>query len=544
MNLQFASPQAPPAPRYYQAEAIDALHDYFDRATGNPLVAMPTGTGKSLVIGGYIYSSLQRYTSLRALMLTRSQELVKQNYNAIQAIDPFTPVGIYSAGLKKRETHMPITYGNVQSVVNAIDQFGYIDVVIVDEAHLISPKDGTQFQTVFSELKRVNPLLKVIGFSATIYRRGQGYLTEGDIFTDVAYNITDFDNFNRLVSEGYLAPLVSKPMQTTYDLSGVRIQGEDYHNAQLEHAVNVHAITYGACAETVQYGIDRQSWLVFAVNIQHAEAIAETLRSFGIVAVAVHNKAPDRDKIIEAFKRGEIQCVVNVNILTTGFDHPGIDLIACMRPTTSTVLWVQMLGRGTRPAPNKDNCLVLDFARNTEELGPINDPVIPQPPGKKKSGGGAPFKTCEACGFYNHTRARICEYCHTPFPENITYDKTASHAPVMITERPSNLQRFEVNRVMYAYHKPLNKGTPTLRVNYICGFKMFSKWVPIEHPAPARNLAVRWWKDRSTLPPPDTVNAALALCAQLTEPEAIIVDMSNKKRPEVKSEIFKRVWQQ
>lgn len=543
MNIQPQMHQMP-IPRYYQREAVDALWHYFDTTSGHPLVAMPTGTGKSLVIGGYIYTSYRAYPGVRALMLTRSQELVKQNFKAINSIDPFAPVGIFSAGLKRKEAHFPITYGNVQSVVNVIEDFGHIDYVIIDEAHLVSPKANTQYQHIYKVLSKRNPFVKFIGFTATKYRMGQGMLTDGGLFTDVCYDLTDLDSFNRLVNEGYLCPLVSKPMHTTYDLSNVRALTDDYNMSQVDEAINTNAITYAACEETVYYGQDRNAWLVFAVSVAHAEAIAECLRGFGIVALALHHKSKDRDAILRDFANGNIQAVVNNNMLTTGFDDPRIDLISCKRPTLSTPLWVQMLGRGTRPHESKDNTLVLDFARNTETLGPINDPVLPEAPGKSKGGGGSPFRTCETCGFYNHTRARFCSNCGEEFPATITYERTASHAPVMITEKPSKIVTHEVNRVMYAKHAPLHKTTPTLRVSYTCGFHMFVEWIPLEHSPPARHKAVKWWNERSKEPPPDTIDAALSLCETLKKPDAIHVDMSNKRKPRIVGANITPVWQE
>jgi DNA repair protein RadD len=169
----------------------------------------------------------------------------------------------------------------------------------------------------------------------------------------------------------------------------------------LQAAVDDADITYRALTEAVQIGQSRRSWTAFASGIDHAIHIAEMLRgTFGIDAAEVHSKMPEkeRDRRIEAYKRGELRCIVNKDILTTGFDHPPIDLILMLRPTMSTGLWVQMLGRGTRPydpavhgylpgfPTKKYDCCVLDYAGNTRRLGPINDPVIPKPKGQRTRG--------------------------------------------------------------------------------------------------------------------------------------------------------------
>ena len=532
------------APRWYQAEAIDAFFQYWEEHNGNPLFAMPTGTGKSLVIGGTIYSVIKRYPQTRQMMLTHVKELVEQNTNAIRKIDPDVPVGVYSAGLKKREFTDPITYGNVQSVANVIDKFGHIDLLYVDEAHMISPKGTTRYQKVIDTLRSINPKLKVCGYTATHFRLGQGLLTDpGGIFTDIAYDLTGVDAFNRLISEGYLAPLIPRPTATTFDLREVKISGGEYVMNQLQAAVDKHDITYAAVREMIELGQDRRAWLVFATGIEHANHVCDMLNAHGIEAAAVHSEMGDekRDEVLKAYTRGELRAVVNNNVLTTGFDYAPIDLIGVLRPTMSAALWVQMLGRGTRPADGKSNCLVLDFARNTAKLGPINDPVIPSRPGLKKRS-VAPVKTCEHCGTYNHTRATHCVACGAEFSFAVGFQAQAGTAPLIRADTGPQLERFEVTRVLYTKHTPKGEGRiPLLRVNYICGFNMYTKFVPLQHPPPACGLARKWWKERTSLPPPETIDEALRHIEHLEKPVAIVVNVA-QKYPDVVSEIFEKEW--
>jgi DNA repair protein RadD len=276
----------------------------------------------------------------------------------------------------------------------------------------------------------INPYLKIIGLSATVYRLGMGLLTNGPIFTDIAYDLCNIQGFSRLIAEGYLAPIFPKKTNVELDVSSVGMSSTgDFNDRALQAAVDDADITYKALTEAVQIGQSRRSWTAFASGIDHAIHIAEMLRgTFGIDAAEVHSKMPEkeRDRRIDAYKRGELRCIVNKDILTTGFDHPPIDLILMLRPTMSTGLWVQMLGRGTRPydpaingylpgfASKKFDCCVLDYAGNTRRLGPINDPVIPKPKGKGRAG-DAPVKICDACGAYNHTSARFCLVCNNEF---------------------------------------------------------------------------------------------------------------------------------
>lgn len=530
--------------RPYQIEANQALFDYFpthathdsegNPVPANPLVALPTGTGKSLCIGGFAHRALIQHPGTKLLMLTHVKELIEQNAKALLTAWPQAPLGIYSAGLKQRNSSMPIIYGGIASAVNKLELFGWRDLMIIDEAHLISPKDGTMYQKVFEHFRKLNPYFRVIGFTATKFRKGQGLLTDpGGIFTHTCYDLTTIEGFNRLLHEGWLAPLIPKRTHLKLDLSNVGIDSKtgDYKQGDLARDVNVRKITQAACIEACAHS-ERQSWLAFCSGIEHAENTAEILRGMGVNAAAVHSKMPDaeRDARIAAFKTGELRCLTNNNVLTTGFDHPPIDLILMLRPTTSPVLWVQMCGRGTRPSPvtHKTNCLVLDFARNTERLGPINDPSIPRPKGP--SNGEIPVKICEVCEAYNHISARFCHQCGAPFEFETKIIKQASTEELIRNDWPIT-EIFPVDRVLYSlFRKP---GSPdAIRVMYFSGHHDFTEFVRLEHGGYPRQLAVSWWRQRHWSEPPTSSRAALEARNDLRTPKFIKVH-TNKIFPEI-----------
>ena len=418
--------------RWYQDEAEFVLLDHLQTGKpGNPIVAMPTGTGKGFSIARLIRTIYSMWTDKRVMMLTHVKELIEQNAEKLHELWPTAPFGIYSAGLNSRDMIMPIVFGGVKSVANAIEKsnqfddgrpahmrhFGWRDLLIIDECHLLSPEEDTEYNYVIAELRKINPYLVVIGFTATPYRLKLGMLTEGGIFTHIIYDVTGVEAFNRLIAEGFLSPLIPKPTSVTMNMQNVGLVGGDFNNKQASN--EAEKILYDAVRETVQYGLEQQrnAWLLFTQSVDNAEHAAAMLQSFGIDALAVHSKLKpkENDSRIRAYKAGELRALVNMGKLTTGFDHPPIDLIGMLRATMSPGLWVQMLGRGTRPAPwvNKRNCLVLDFAKNTPRLGPINDPRIPKKPGK--GGGDAPIKICEKCNTYNHPTAKKCISCGEEF---------------------------------------------------------------------------------------------------------------------------------
>ncbi len=526
--------------RPYQEEAIESIFKYFVSSTGNPLIAMPTGTGKGLVIAYLIKRIMTAWPDQRIVMATHVKELIEQNMLALLREFPTAPAGIYSAGLKKRDTHCPVSFVGIDSVSRRPEAFGYQDLLLIDEAHLVSPKDDTRYLKFEKGLKEVNPNLKTIGFTATPYRTGQGMLTdEGGLFTDICFDNTAMEDFNMLIDDGYLAPLVPKHTGTQINVDGVHSRMGDFIASELDEAIDLPTIR-AAIDETVELGKERKHWLIFANSIEKTEYIAERLHRVGINAAFVHSKMTgDRKQILTNFKAGKIQALVNMGVLTTGFDFPALDMIVMLRPTKSPSLWVQMLGRGTRPCEGKDNCLVLDFAGNTARLGPINDVRIPLPKGKK--GGVAPVRLCDECSCYCHASLKACPHCGCVFPVHNKLLTIASTEALIARVVEPKMETFKVDRVVYKRHIKAG-GFDSLKATYYCGLRSFSQWVPIENPR-GQGLARRWWlkhqKEIERGKVPETVTEALNNLGALKEPITIVVWINKKPYPEVKNHEFK-----
>jgi len=545
--------------RWYQAGAIQSLFE-FVQAKGTrdqaPLIALPTGTGKGYVVGDFTRQVMSRAPRTRVMMATHVKELISQNAAKLLEIWPLAPLGIYSAGLKSRDMGMPITFCGVQSVYKKAELFGWIDILIIDEAHLLSPKSASMYQVLIAKLRAMNPDIFIVGLTATAYRMGQGSLTDGDgIFTDICYDMTDIKGFNQLVAEGFLCPLYPKKTNTTFDVSKVGISNGEFNKGELEKAVDKDTLTRACLAELVHFGADRDCWMIFASGIHHSERIAAILRDeFGVSAGAIHsgNSDDENNAFISAFKSGQMRCAVNMNKLTTGFDHPPIDLIGGMRPTQSPGLHVQMLGRGTRPSHDtgKRDTLVLDFAGNTRRLGPINDPKIPT-----KSGGGggdAPVRICEQCGIYCPASARICYCCGYEFTFQEKLLSTASTDELIRSDAPI-IETFPVKRVLYGRHQKkitnpdgsITLRPPCMRVTYLVGMTPYTEWVFLD--SDPKSLAAKksrdWWHQRHAYEPPNPSNcapfpsatdAALSIASQLKVPKSIRV-WTNRPQPEVQS---------
>jgi DNA repair protein RadD len=534
----------------YYGFTLSGDHLYYDKN-----FVIHHNTGKSIVIGRFIQNVYKHWPSQKVLMLTHVKELIQQNYEKIISLWPTAPVGIYSAGLGRKELNTRIICAGIASIAKQAHLLGKVNLILIDECHLVSPNDETMYREFIKELKIINPSLKIIGFTATPWRLGFGSLTnEGGIFTDICFNITDMNSFNRLIEEGYLLPPIPKSTEFKLDLEGISTRQGDYAQGELQSALDKTEITYAALEETIQVGKDRKSWLIFASGVDHAIHIADILSSMGIATKAVHSKmsGEERDTIIRDFKSGKLRCVVNNSVLTTGFDHPEIDLIVMLRPTKSVVLWIQMLGRGTRPVyakgfdlqtiegrlqaikeSPKQNCLVLDFAGNTATLGPINDPVIPRKKGEK--GGEAPVKTCEVCGVYNHTIVKFCIACGNEFQFKVKITARASTDQLIKQELPI-VEVFKVSSINYSMHNKPGK-PPMLKVSYFCGLRKFDEYICFEHEGFAQRKAREWWKARTTEPFQASSKESLELVSNLKAASHIRVWV-NKQFPEIKAYCF------
>lgn len=558
-------------PREYQSYAEAGIWTYFEDKSGNPLVVMPTGTGKSVVIGLFMRNALMRYPHTRIIALTHVETLIEQNHAKLLEVWPGAPAGIYSAGLGRRDTMQQIIFAGIQSVYDKPGLFQWADLVLIDEAHLVSPRDETMYQAFFDAIKAINPRLKVVGFTATDWRLGMGKLAGNGIFTDVAVDMATPASWNYFVDQGYLSPLHSKKTVLRLDDSGIGVAGGEYIMSQQQKAVDKETLTQQAVEEMIWWGEQeqRKCWMLFATGVDHCEHVAEMLNSYGVEAVAIHSKQKNAPKLIEAFKHGDYRAAVSMNKLTTGVDVPQIDLMGILRFTKSSALWVQMLGRGTRVAyasgfdlttmegrhaaiaagPKPAGCRVCDFAHNTERLGPVNNPVVSSPkgPGKRK-GQGAPVRVCPACAEYVHASKPACPACGHKFGLVVRIDGTSSDAEVMTREAQPDpvVGLFKVERVTYHRHKRRNSDKPpSLRVSYYTEGDLptkFEEWICLEHAGNPRYRAEDWWRDRlpsqwADAPLPESIDQALKWAGHLLIPSHVKV-WTNTQRPKVMGYVY------
>lgn len=496
--------------RDYQAESVQSVLDYFfSGKRGNPLVVAPTGSGKSWMIAGFCSEVKRRWKDQRILVVSHSREILSQNYSTMKIMNPGVEIGLYSAGLKSK-TVKSITIAGIQSIYNKPELFDEFNIIIVDEAHTIPFKKGGMYRKFFDQVK-----VSVIGYTATPYRLGRGYLHLGPeaFFDDIVYTIT----IKFLQDKGYLCQVTSKGTQNKLDASEIKKQGGDYILKELSLAFDRKQITKNIVDELLVYKDLRRKWLLFAIDIEHAENIAAELNSRGVKTGCVHSKiALDRDTVIEDFRDPwGYQALVSVAVLTTGFDVAEVDLIGLLRPTQSPTLHVQIIGRGLRPHPDKEDCLVLDFAGNLITNGPIDAPIIRL---KGEGTGEAIMKECPNCYEIVHAAVRVCPSCKHKFEFRHKLSTKIEDRSVLTIK-----EWHEVTDVKY-YNYTGSKGIPMLKVSYFCTLRRFNEYVCLDHPGKVKYIAQWWWKRRSKITPPNSVIEAMEHTESLKWPSKILVE--------------------
>ena len=488
--------------RPYQTASVEAIYTYFTHREGNPLIVLPTGAGKSLTMAAFIKGAIDKYPGTRIMLLTHVKELIEQDAKAIIRYWNDAPVGIWSAGVGSKKKDQ-ITVAGIQSVHRLPAKFGGTDLVLIDECHLVPRDSDTMYRRFLDKLREYNPNMKIVGFTATHYRMDSGVLTEGEdrIFDDVAYEASVGD----LIKDGYLCPLVAKNGATKADLSHVHTRKGDFIQSELQSAMDKSHLINGALDEVELYAHDRHHILGFCAGVEHAEHCAEAARARGWTADFVSGDMgkKEREAKLKEFTSGRLRFLFNAMLLTTGFDYPSIDCIVMLRPTKSTGLYVQIMGRGLR--------MEVKSKRSNGEGGVSV----------------APVKECPECHELVYTSVMKCPGCGHEWLSKPTHGTEAADAVIVAAlESPTE---HVVTDVAYREFKKGSK-SKSVRVTYYCGLTSFNEWLPIEDQRSfVRKHAVSWFWRRG-LVCPETVDQALAMAneGKIPKPSTITVQPDGK----------------
>ena len=386
--------------RDYQSDAVQATLRHFRKTDESAVIVLPTGAGKSLVI-----AELARLAKRKILVLAHVKELVEQNHDKYLSYG--LKAGIYSAGLKQKQSQLQVTFASVQSVARNLQDFATEhSLIIVDECHRVSDEENSQYQQIFAQLKAYNPQLKILGLTATPYRMGIGWVyryhyrgfCRADSDRPFQHCIYELP-LQYMISKGFLTPptMVDAPV-AQYDFSALNANTTgNYPEKEVNQLLVSHPrVTEAICQQVIQLADSRKGVMVFASTVKHAEEILGYLPTAHSALITGATPLQERDALIAAFKRQEVKFLINVAVLTTGFDAPHVDFIAILRPTQSVSLFQQIVGRGLRLAEDKKDCLVMDYAGNGFN---IFYPEVGQP---KPDSSSVPVQVfCPVCEFAN-----------------------------------------------------------------------------------------------------------------------------------------------
>jgi len=493
--------------RPYQKQAVEATLLHFRRERTPAVVVLPTGAGKSLVI-----AELARVARGRVLVLAHVRELVEQNHAKFLTFD--NDAGIFSAGLERKDFTQKTIFGSIQSVARAPEAFfENFSLIVIDECHRVAMEGETQYHQVLGKLQNANPGICVLGLTATPYRLGQGWIyeyhstkklrrtTEQRFFKKCVFELTT----KYMIENGYLTPPVriDSPV-ACYDFSSLRLNGVTFVQSQIEQLLkDQKRITPVIIQNIVDMAKDRHGVMIFTSSVHHAKEIMRSLPPFVSALVVGDTESKERDDTIEAFKTRKLKYLVNVSVLTTGFDAPHVDVIAILRPTESASLYQQIVGRGLRLAPGKTDCLILDYTGQDHDIfspvidedKPLSGAVIVEIPcpkcgvvnpfwgiqnedgfveehfGRKCKGGFEDpdtkeiiecgflfrFKRCDKCGGENDVAARQCKSCRNLLVDN---DKKLKEAMAL---KDAHVMR--VDSMMFKKSRD-KKGGDRLEVQY------------------------------------------------------------------------------
>lgn len=358
-------------PRPYQTEAIKAAVDFFQSPVGgNGIEILPTGSGKSVVIAN-IAKELQGQT----VVFQPSKEILEQNYKKFTSYG--YRAGIYSASAGSKRVEQ-ITFATIGSVAKKHHIFANVKNVIVDECHLCNAKGG-MYKDFFAYLSQA----KILGLTATPYRltnslEGGAMLkfltrTSEKIFSKVLYYVQNDVLFNA----GHLAKL------EYFDVDGIdrsRLMTNSSGSEFSEQAIRNYSRHTDLATKIASYAIrvlaKRKNLLVFCNSIEEAHQVARKVP--GAVVLTGDTEKTQREKILAQFTGGVIRCVVNVGVLTTGFDYPELEAVLIGISTMSLALYYQIVGRVMRPHPDKVSGWVVDMGGNVKMFGEIETMKIEQ----------------------------------------------------------------------------------------------------------------------------------------------------------------------
>ncbi len=495
-------------PRPYQLEAIEALDLALRTRTDNPCIEIPTGGGKTPLMSFVIKKYMENCHHLRVLVLAHVKELLEQGAAELKKIDPTVPIGVYSASLRSKSHHYAVTFAGIQSIWRKAREAQPWDLIFVDEAHRIPVRDEGMYRHFLGEAKSRCEHQRVVGWTATPFRLSGGAICGPDnVLNYLAYRAKVGD----LIDQGYLCRLTARCGAVPIDREKLPVSRGEFTTAGVESEISQHVTE--TVADILLRTQLRKKVLIFCVSVRHCQLIADEIsRVDGSRCEIVTGQTPvqQRDSVVKRFRGGEIKYLANINVFSEGFNVPDVDCIVLLRPTASTAMYYQQVGRGLRLASGKENCLILDFAGNIQTHGPI-DLIDISSTGIKKTvtDRDAPAKVCPFCSSILAASYRECPDCGYQWPqEPVELKHQTSAADEAILSSENECVGEEINEISFTTYYSFN-GECIFEVSYCVGEKTIVRETLLFDRGGVASMKARaWWRDRFGEPVPRTTQEA------------------------------------
>ena len=479
-------------PRYYQQECIDAAIDHLFDTDWHICLKIPTAGGKSLIQAEIAKRVYDIAPEKQMIFLTDITALIGQNKAELLDQWPDADTSVYSASYKAKNHKGELVFCGIQSVYKHPDLFHNVSIIFIDEVHRASlNKDGMYHKFINGILKN-NPYARIVSLSATPWKLNTGTIEGTWICDKIVYEI----EMKTLFDEGFLCPIITPETSASINLDGVKLKKSgEFDEDEMAKLFDDDYVINAAIDDAMKYASDRNSGLIFACNVTHAEHIKNSLKNRGEIAEIIigETETNERKRIVEDFKNHKLRWLISVGTLTTGFNAKNADLLIMLRATQSSSLWLQILGRVLRTHLSKTNAMVLDYGENIKRFGPIDEIGPPPTKEEKKQAKKTPFKLCGSCNKMVGFLEKVCPFCQNKFGGDLTPNHGTQASTETVTEFKQKIRDVNIDNVSYSKHVD-KKGKPSLKITYHNGLEAIDDYLYFEGENWQRIQACRWWE--------------------------------------------------
>lgn len=467
-------------PRPYQEETIDTIWSELHREN-DVLVVLPTASGKTIIFTLLLKRALDAMKSkgreFKSMVLVNQVKLVTQTQEKLQGAIEADHIGLYCGTLGDYDQSNSITVASINTVEKTTP---FIHLLIIDEAH--NADNSATYKNFINRLRKANPNLKIVRFTATPYTASGGYIFGKD--KDIK-RITYRKTLQNMIDMNFIVEPIFQSTKEAFDTSKVRKRRGEFIFKDLEKLTGDEAKIARQVDDALSRLNGRKKVVWSCVSIEHAQKVQAEISRFESATI-IHSKLTRSEQKlnIEEFEEGSVRHIVSVTMVSEGYDFPGIDAIVCMRPTRSPVLYVQLVGRGLRLFPGKENCLFLDYGQVVENLGHPNDPVVNDPKSKTKTTVESKILICPSCFHYIFLPARACRSCGYSLVAEDEQEKKEHAKSLTTTARSYNfntkLKREDVIEIMgwNIDENYISKaGNACLKIEYRTLLNTYTQWI-------------------------------------------------------------------